>query len=82
MRRGRGGRRLAKRFGIGVTSYEDRIFTVRGGGAPAVILDHESSKPEKISADVSAQFDHLDVGDGDTLIAFGWAMAEDLDKLL
>jgi len=76
------GRRLAKRFGIEVTSYEDRIFTVRGGGSPAAVLDHQSSKPEKISPDVAAQFDHLDVTDGDALIAFGWAMAEDLDKLL
>ena len=76
------GRRLVKRFGIGVTSYEDRIFTVRGGGSPAAVLDHQSSKPEKISPDVAAQFDHLDVTDGDALIAFGWAMAEDLDKLL
>lgn len=76
------GRRLAKRFGIEVTSYEDRIFTVRGGGSPAAVLDHQSSKPEKILPDVAAQFDHLDVTDGDALIAFGWAMAEDLDKLL
>ncbi len=76
------GRRLAKRFGIAVTSYEDRIFTVRGSGSQAAVLDHQSSKPEKISADVAAQFDHLDVADGDSLIAFGWAMAEDLDKLL
>lgn len=76
------GRRLAKRFGIGVTSYEDRIFTVRGGGSRPVVLDHESSKPEKIPPAVASQFDHLDVADGDTLIAFGWAMAEDLDKLL
>jgi hypothetical protein len=76
------GRRLAKRFGLSVTSYEDRIFTVRGGGSPPVVLDHESSKPEKIPPAIAAQFDHLDISDGDTLIAFGWAMAEDLDKLL
>ena len=28
------GRRLAKRFGIGTLSYEDRIFTTRGKGGP------------------------------------------------
>ncbi len=76
------GRRLAKRFGIGTNSYEDRVFTVRGHGQQATVLDHESSKPEKISAEVAAQFDGLDLSDGDSLIAFGWAMAEDLDKLL
>ncbi len=76
------GRRLAKRFGIGASVYEDRVFTVRGDGNQGVVLDHSSSKPEKINADVSAQFDGLDIGNGDTLIAFGWAMAEDLEKLL
>ena len=76
------GRRLAKRFGIGATSYEDREFTVRGGGSQATVLDHESAKPDKIPADVAAQFDGLDTGAGDALIAFGWAMAEDLEKLL
>jgi len=76
------GRRLAKRFGIGTASYEDRVFTVRGHGQQATVLDHESSKPDKILAEVSAQFDGLDCSSGDSLIAFGWAMAEDLDKLL
>jgi len=76
------GRRLAKRFGIGTTSYEDRIFTVRGHGQQATVLDHESSKPEKILPGVASQFDNLDLTDGDSLIAFGWAMAEDLEKLL
>lgn len=76
------GRRLAKRFGIDTTSYEDRIFITRGGGSQPVVLDHASSKPEKIPAAVAAQLDDLDIGAGDTLIAFGWAMAEDLEKLL
>lgn len=76
------GRRLAKRFGVGTASYEDRAFTVRGHGQQATVLDHESSSPEKIPAEVTAQFDGLDVASGDSLIAFGWAMAEDLEKLL
>lgn len=76
------GRRLAKRFGIDSTKYEDREFTARGHGAQPVVLDHASAKPEKIAGDVAAQFDPLDIGAGDTLIAFGWAMAEDLEKLL
>lgn len=76
------GRRLAKRFGVDAASYEDRAFVVRGGGAQAVVLDHASAKPDKIPADVAAQLDDLDIEAGDTLIVFGWAMAEDLEKLL
>ena len=76
------GRRLAKRFGIGASKYEDRAFTVRGDGSQAVVLDHESSKPEKVDPAVIAQFADLDIDAGDTLIAFGWAMTEDLEKLL
>ena len=76
------GRRLAKRFGIGASKYEDRAFTVRGDGSQAVVLDHASAKPEKVDAAVAAQFDDLDIGKGDALIVFGWAMVEDLEKLL
>jgi hypothetical protein len=76
------GRRLAKRYGIGASVYEDRAFTARGDGSQAPVLDHESSKPEKTDPEVSAQLDGLDIANGDSLIAFGWAMAEDLEKLL
>jgi hypothetical protein len=76
------GRRLAKRFGIDAGSYDDRGFVAQGSSGPAVVLDHTSAKPEKTSPDVAALFDELDVADGDTLVAFGWAMAEDLEKLL
>lgn len=76
------GRRLAKRFGIDSGSYEDRAFINRGGKTQAVVLDHASSKPEKIDPEVAAQLDDLKIASGDTLIAFGWAMAEDLEKLL
>ncbi len=76
------GRRLAKRFGIGNSKYEDRVFTVRGDGSQPVVLDHSSSKPESIDPAVVALFDGLDTASGDTLIGFGWAMVEDLEKLL
>jgi len=76
------GRRLAKRFGIGNSKYEDRAFTVRGDGSQPVVLDHSSSKPESIDPAVAALFDGLDTASGDTLIGFGWAMVEDLEKLL
>ena len=76
------GRRLAKRFGIGSLSYEDRIFTTRGKGGPPVVLDHASLKPERIPAEAVALLDKLVTDDGDTLIVHGWVMAEELEKLL
>lgn len=76
------GRRLAKRFGVEATRYEDRAFTVRGEGKQPVVLDHASISPETIPTEVTAQLADLDVAAGDTLIVFGWAMAEDLEKLL
>jgi hypothetical protein len=75
------GRRLAKRFGIENGAYDDRTFTSKGDGGVPSFFDHESLKPEKIDAPVAAYFKGVDVKRGDTLVAFGWAMAEDLAKL-
>jgi hypothetical protein len=75
------GRRLAKRFGIENGNYDDRTFIATGDGSYPCVLDHESLKPDAISTDVNAQFDTVDVKRGDSLIAFGWAMAEFLAKL-
>ena len=75
------GRRLAKRFGIENGAYDDRTFSAAGDGTFPCVLDHESLKPEAIAADVIAQFADIDVPQGDSLIAFGWAMAEQLAKL-
>ena len=75
------GRRLAKRFGIETSAYDDRAFVAKGDGALPCGLDHESLKPETIEPDVAALFEKLNTKRGDTLIAFGWAMAEDLAKL-
>jgi hypothetical protein len=74
------GRRLVKRFDIAANRYDDQAFTVTGDGTPPLVLDHASLKPEKIDPDVAALFDHLDVDRGDCLVAFGWAMAEELLK--
>jgi hypothetical protein len=75
------GRRLAKRFGIDSSSYDDRSFRATGNGNLPEVLDHESLKPEAIPADVTALFKGFDTKRGDSLVAFGWAMAEDLAKL-
>ena len=74
------GRRLAKRFGIDA-DYDDRAFIAKGDGNPACVLDHDSLKPESIDPDVAALFADVDAERGDSLVAFGWAMAEYLAKL-
>ena len=70
-------RRLAKRFGA-ENRIDDRSFIVTGDGSPCGVTDFEAVKPETIDADVAAFFEPLDRERGDCLIAFGWAMAEDL----
>jgi hypothetical protein len=75
------GRRLAKRFGIENGNYDDRTFIATGDGAFPLAFDHETLKPEKVDPDVAALFDEVDEARGDSLVAFGWAMAEDLAKL-
>jgi hypothetical protein len=75
------GRRLAKRFGVENGGYDDRNFRTTGDNTYPLVLDHDSLKPEKLDPGVVAFFDEVDVSRGDSLIAFGWAMAEDLAKL-
>jgi hypothetical protein len=70
-------RRLAKRFGA-EGRIDDRTFIVTGDGSSSGAFDFASAKPETIPADVAAFTDPLDRGRGDVLIAFGWAMAEEL----
>jgi hypothetical protein len=72
------GRRLAKRFGL--DSYDDRAFVAAGDGAYPACLDHETLKPESIDTEVAKLFGEVDPARGDTLIGFGWAMAEFLAK--
>ena len=74
------GRRLAKRFGIVPSRYEDRKFRVKGDGSAALVFDHVSTKPERV-ADHTEFFAEVEPDNGDCLIGFGWAMAEELDKL-
>jgi len=75
------GRRLAKRFGIENGNYDDRSFVAEGDGSFPCVLDHESLKPDAIDPAVAGQFKGLNAKRGDSLIAFGWAMAEYLAKL-
>jgi len=75
------GRRLEKRFSP-EGSYDQKAFRVKGKDGPPFVLDHESTRPDTFDDEVVALFDGLDPARGDCLVAFGWAMAEDLEKLL
>ena len=69
------GRRLAKRFGA-EGRIDDRSFVLAGDGSVPCVLDHES--PDPADPEVATFFSVLDRARGDSLVAFGWAMAEDL----
>lgn len=73
------GRRLAKRFGIAQAHYDDRAFRVRGDGSLATVFDHEVTESSVIADDLHGFFADLDPHQGDSLIAFAWAMAEELE---
>jgi hypothetical protein len=76
------GGRLAKRFGIETSAYDQRAFLARGDGSGhAPVLDHETLHLEGIEDEVTARFDDLHAHKGDSLVAFGWAMEEELRKL-
>lgn len=75
------GRRLVKRFGID-GSYDDREFRVTGSGVREPVFDYVAPKPEKVDDSYADLFADLDVARGDCVIVHGWAMAEDLAKLL
>jgi len=76
------GGRLAKRYGIEASAYDKRAFLARGdGGGPAEVLDHESVTPDEVDAELAALFAEVHATKGDSLVAFGWAMEEDLRAL-
>lgn len=70
------GRRLAKRFGAD-GRIDDRSFVLSGSGSPAPVLDFHADNVGS-EEDLDAFFSELDSDRGDCLVAFGWAMAEDL----
>ncbi len=71
------GRRLAKRFGA-EGRIDDRSFALPGDGMVAGALDYDGPKAVDPSPEICSMFESLEVGRGDRLVAFGWAMAEDL----
>ena len=75
------GRRLAKRFQIGNSRYDDRAFKVTGDGSQASVFDYTSLDPESLDADIVAMFDDIDASKGDAMVAHGWVSPERLAKL-
>lgn len=76
------GGRLAKRYGIEASAYDQRAFVARGDGSgPAAVFDHETAQPGDVDPEVAKRFEGLHAQKGDSLFAFGWAMEEDLRKL-
>jgi len=73
------GRRLAKRFGV-EGAYNDQTFVVAGDGSYPLVFDHESLKPEQLDVETTKLFKVLKAKQGDSLITFGWIMAEELLK--
>jgi hypothetical protein len=69
-------RRLAKRFGA-ESHLDDRTFVIAGDGSVVGGLDFEAAKV-KLPEGVDELFDGIDAESGARLVAFGWAMAEDL----
>lgn len=73
------GRRLAKRFAVDA-NYDEKTFVVNRNGQSGFI-DHESSNPGGIDAEVAALFESVSAADGGSIVIYGWTMAEDLVKL-
>ncbi|MHB8682458.1 MAG: hypothetical protein ACYDA2_10255 [Acidimicrobiales bacterium] len=71
------GRRLAKRFGA-ENCIDDRTFMLSGQGNPCGALDFGGPKVKEPDPGVLPLFKGLKANKGDRLVAFGWAMAEDL----
>jgi hypothetical protein len=70
-------RRLAKRFGC-ENRLDDRSAIIRGDGDLPGLLEFDPSKTPKQAGIFGACFECVDGDREDTVVAFGWAMAEAL----
>jgi len=71
------GRRLAKRFRV-ESQLDDRTAVIRGDGDLTGLLDFDPAKAPRAASVYEACFEQLDADRHDTVVAFGWAMAEGL----
>jgi hypothetical protein len=70
-------RRLAKRFGA-EGRVDDRSFVVKGDGSPCPVFDYEPEDLDEVQGELINLTEALDQDRRDVLIAFGWAMSEEL----
>lgn len=75
------GRRFVKRFGLPSASYDERSFVTTGDGSAPCVFDHVSLKPESVDPEIADIFKKLKTKRGDSVVCWGWAMSEDLEKL-
>jgi hypothetical protein len=71
------GRRLAKRFGAD-RHLDDRTFVLKGNGDAAGLIDYDPLEPPRETEALAGLFTAVDCQRRDSLVAFGWAMAEAL----
>lgn len=75
------GRRLVKRWGLAASGYDEHSFIATTDDQPPVLLSHDALKPDSIDPEVAKLFGKVDAAQGSLLVAFGWALADDLLKL-
>jgi hypothetical protein len=73
------GRRLAKRFDVDAF-YDEKSFIAAKNGQHG-FLDFETTKPEKVAADLTEMFAKVPAAKGGSMVVYGWTMAEDLVRL-
>ncbi len=75
------GRRLVKRFGLSSGGYDEHTFVACTDDTPPALLSHSSLKPDTLDPRLGGLFSDVDPNAGCVLVAFGWALADDLVKL-
>lgn len=71
-------RRLAKRFGF-ERRVDDRTFVIEGDGSVPGVFDFDDGSGSR--SQWAPFFEGLDFDRGDSLVAFGWAVAEQLAEI-
>jgi hypothetical protein len=61
-------------------TYDEKTFIVTKQGQSG-FLDFETTKPEKVSPELSEMFAKVPVAKGGSMVVYGWTMAEDLVRL-
>ncbi len=74
------GRRLAKRYRIGNSVYDPRLFVATGDGGQPAVFDYETLRPERTDPALVELLAPLQRNRGDSLVAVAWATAGRLQR--